>query len=239
MYSNGAVSHMEQGKLPMPPALTQRVRPAGGDGSSLPLEPFRFLRGLPANRLAVSSAQSEPEPEPVELMMFSDEPLPLDEPLDLGEPLHLEEPLQLDEPLGLAEPLQLDEPLPLGEPLQLDEPLELAEPFELSEPLQLADAIVAEDAAQAEAVEEPAPVEDILQMTEAPATEAPIESAEQGLEAAQAQEAARELAGRLEQLSRRLRGEQLESLLPSLASGDRFDALVAGFLAGYFSAKDA
>ena len=36
-----------------------------------------------------------------------------------------------------------------------------------------------------------------------------------------------------------LRDEQLESLLPSLAGGDRFDALVAGYLAGYFSAKDA
>jgi len=36
-----------------------------------------------------------------------------------------------------------------------------------------------------------------------------------------------------------LRAEDVESLLPSLAQGDRFDTLVAGFLAGYFSAKNA
>jgi hypothetical protein len=208
MHSNGAVSHGDQGMLPMPPALTQRVRPLGGDGSSLPLEPFRFLRGLPANRLAFAAAQAA-EPEPVELSMFSEEPLPLDEPLDLGEPLHLEEPLALDEPL------------------------ELAEPFQLTEPLQLADAIVAEDAAQAAAVNEPV-FDEVLQLTEAPS-----DNTEHELETARAQGAAHELAERLEQLSRRLRDEQLESLLPSLAGGDRFDALVAGFLAGYFSAKDA
>jgi len=47
-----------------------------------------------------------------------------------------------------------------------------------------------------------------------------------------------ELAERFEMLSRRLRAEDIESLLPSLARGDRFDALVAGFIAGYFSARD-
>lgn len=50
---------------------------------------------------------------------------------------------------------------------------------------------------------------------------------------------AHELADRFEKLSRRLRNEGLDSLLPSLTRGDRFDALLAGFLAGYFSARDA
>ena len=48
-----------------------------------------------------------------------------------------------------------------------------------------------------------------------------------------------DLADRFEKLSRRLRSEELDSLLPSLTRGDRFDLLLAGFLAGYFSARDA
>ena len=50
---------------------------------------------------------------------------------------------------------------------------------------------------------------------------------------------AHDLADRFEKLSRRLRAESIDSLLPSLTRGDRFDTLLAGFLAGYFSARDA
>lgn len=50
---------------------------------------------------------------------------------------------------------------------------------------------------------------------------------------------AHEIADRFEKLSRRLRNEEIDSLLPSLMRGDRFDSLLAGFLAGYFSARDA
>jgi hypothetical protein len=50
---------------------------------------------------------------------------------------------------------------------------------------------------------------------------------------------AHELADRFEKLSRRLRNEEVDTLLPSLMRGDRFDSLLAGFLAGYFSARDA
>ncbi len=46
-----------------------------------------------------------------------------------------------------------------------------------------------------------------------------------------------ELADRLERLSRRLRAEELSALLSSLAQGDHFDALMAGFLAGHVSAR--
>lgn len=48
-----------------------------------------------------------------------------------------------------------------------------------------------------------------------------------------------DLADRFEKLSRRLRAEDLDTLLPSLARGDRFDAMLAGFLAGYFSARES
>jgi hypothetical protein len=46
-----------------------------------------------------------------------------------------------------------------------------------------------------------------------------------------------QLADRFERLSLRLRAEPLDTLLPSLAQGDHFDALMAGFLAGYVAAK--
>ena len=49
----------------------------------------------------------------------------------------------------------------------------------------------------------------------------------------------RDLAERLEHLARRLLAEDVESLLPSLARGDRLDMLVAGFLAGYLTARNA
>lgn len=48
-----------------------------------------------------------------------------------------------------------------------------------------------------------------------------------------------DLADRLQQLSQRLREEDPETLLPSLARGDRFEVLIAGLLAGYLSAKNA
>ena len=51
-------------------------------------------------------------------------------------------------------------------------------------------------------------------------------------------DAAHVIADRFEKLSRRLRSESLDTLLQSLARGDRFDALIAGFLAGVVSAKD-
>ena len=52
-------------------------------------------------------------------------------------------------------------------------------------------------------------------------------------------DAAHDVADRFERLSRRLRTEGLDSLLPSLARGDTFDSMLAGFLAGYLSAKSS
>jgi hypothetical protein len=52
-------------------------------------------------------------------------------------------------------------------------------------------------------------------------------------------DAAHDAADRLEKLSRRLRAEDLEPLMRSLAQGDRFDTLLAAFLTGYFSKQDA
>ncbi len=52
-------------------------------------------------------------------------------------------------------------------------------------------------------------------------------------------DAAHDLADRFEKLSRRLRSEDIKTLLNNLADGDRFEALVAPFIAGYFSAKNA
>lgn len=45
------------------------------------------------------------------------------------------------------------------------------------------------------------------------------------------------LAERLERLSQRLRVEQSEEIVRRLAAGDRFDALLAGLLAGYLAGK--
>ena len=188
MYNNGAVSLGDPGKIPMPPALTQRIRPAGGDGSSLPLKPFRFLRSLRVNRPATASAQSESEPEPAE------EPLPFEE--------------------------AFEEPMPFEETDELEEQWTAAADFAPEDDLGL-----------------PALDEDFLKLSEidSASSEPPFEAPS----ATEANEATRDLAQRFERLSQRLRDESLESLLPSLAGGDRFDTLVAGFLAGYFSAKNA
>lgn len=53
------------------------------------------------------------------------------------------------------------------------------------------------------------------------------------------QDAAHDVADRFEKLSRRLRTEDPESLMRSLAEGDRFDTLLAAFLTGYFAKQDA
>jgi hypothetical protein len=187
MHNNGAVSLGDPGKIPLPPALTQRIRPTGGDGSSLPLEPFRFLRSLRVNRPATASAQSAPEPEPAE------EPLPFEE--------------------------AFDEPLPFEEPEELEAQWSAAD-FAAEDDLGL-----------------PALDEDFLKLSEieSASSEPPFAAPS----ATDANDATRNLAERFERLSQRLRDESLESLLPSLAGGDRFDTLVAGFLAGYFSAKNA
>jgi hypothetical protein len=186
MHTNGAVSLGDPGKIPMPPALTQRIRPAGGDGSSLPLEPFRFLRGLRVNRTAAAPEQSAPAPE-----------------------LAAEEPPLFEEPL--------DEPLP----------------FEVAEELELSTADFAPD----EELGLPALDEDFLKLSEvqSASSEAPF----QAPSAEDANEATRDVAVRFEQLAQRMRAEPLESLLPTLAGGDRFDTMIAGFLAGYFSANNA
>ena len=48
-----------------------------------------------------------------------------------------------------------------------------------------------------------------------------------------------DLADRLELLARRLRSGDVSSLLENLARGDRFDHLIAPFIASYFSKKNA
>ena len=48
-----------------------------------------------------------------------------------------------------------------------------------------------------------------------------------------------DLADRLEMLARRLRSEDVSALLENLARGDRFDHLIAPFIASYFSKKNA
>lgn len=48
-----------------------------------------------------------------------------------------------------------------------------------------------------------------------------------------------EIAARFEQISKLLREEDVNELLVRLARGDRLDALLAGFLAGYLSTHDA
>jgi hypothetical protein len=90
--------------------------------------------------------------------------------------------------------------------------------------------LAADPATEEEGTAEPAFQEDVNEMTAALRASAEHEH--------ELVEPTRELAERLERLSRRLRAEDVDSLLPSLAKGDRFDTLVAGFLAGYFSAKD-
>lgn len=52
------------------------------------------------------------------------------------------------------------------------------------------------------------------------------------------QDAKHDLADRLERLSRRLRSDDVSSLLENLARGDRFDHLIAPIIASYFSKKN-
>ena len=47
-----------------------------------------------------------------------------------------------------------------------------------------------------------------------------------------------ELSDRFEMLSRRLRAENLDALLPALAQGDHFERMVAPLIEEYFSAKN-
>jgi hypothetical protein len=170
MHSNGVDGHDDdQGSVPLPPALTQAVQPRGDDGGTLPLEPFRFMRGIPQNRVDVTEA---PEvsvlPEPIFELTLAPE-------LEAVPPVTEE-----------AEAVDDTERVPTS----LDQ-----------ETVQ-------------ELITHEHELHDLIGPT-------------------------RDLAERLEQLSHRLRAEDVESLLPSLAKGDRFDTLVAGFLAGYFSAKNA
>jgi len=60
-------------------------------------------------------------------------------------------------------------------------------------------------------------------------------------ESAEADEdgATAEIAARFEEISKLLREEDVNELLVRLARGDRLDALLAGFLAGYLSTHDA
>jgi hypothetical protein len=46
-----------------------------------------------------------------------------------------------------------------------------------------------------------------------------------------------DLAGRLEELARRLREEGESGVQHAMAEGDRLEASLAGFIAGYFAAR--
>ncbi|HSL70348.1 MAG TPA: hypothetical protein VK864_08910 [Longimicrobiales bacterium] len=210
----------------LPPAVTRRTAAVRPEPEAPLVEPFRSAGGQPVPSLPAEpplaesgfaaetglSAELVVEPEPVEAA----EPFAYEEILDDASWFP-----ELDE-AGVAEAV-------------------VAEP-ETPEPVVSAEAGPALHTFHQGVVEssEEFPLEAFVE----PASTAfvpeaePLEEIEEVAQSAWEADATNDLANRFELLSRRLRNEEIDSLLRSLARGDRLDTLVAGLLAGYLSARN-
>lgn len=241
----------DSGSEPLPPAVTQRNH-QGATTPDLVLAP-PFVPGTsttapaagappqPSNAITAAFDSPEQETIPVDALAPTEDSEPAaDEPAQDEPLLELTDPFAGDPdalPTGLPwEPPSL-EPMPWeSAPASPDWPSAVgAEEFEgLVEPAFGDDANVTSDAILAGNTEDEFPIDAFI----IPEHARRVPTGLPDPDFAHHGDPTHELAERFEKLSRRLRAEDIESLLPSLARGDRFDALVAGFIAGYFSARD-